>query len=103
MGNKLAKEQQQQKEEKAKQDAAAAAGKVDKGVFSNLSFLTLFIILTCYRILLTNTPSDFGKKDTTPVSKAAPAAAVQGDYSHFSNKLAITDFDLLKVTLYPSL
>jgi hypothetical protein len=31
-------------------------------------------------------------------SGGVPAPVAQGDYSHFNNKLEITDFDLLKVS-----
>mmetsp|Transcript_22847 Transcript_22847/g.45946 ORF Transcript_22847/g.45946 Transcript_22847/m.45946 type:complete len:401 (-) Transcript_22847:675-1877(-) len=69
MGNKLAKEQQ--KEEKAKQEAASATTIVSEKVDT--------------------------KKETAGSTKPVQAVALQGDYSHFNNKLVITDFDLLKV------
>jgi hypothetical protein len=49
-----------------------------------------------------STESSDGNGNTAPVAVTQPQSQKIDDYSHFNQKLAIEDFDLLKVNLFHS-
>ena len=112
MGTKLGKEKPPQPQEKKppakkippKPETAAEIVPQSSEPKANTAVVEVGVVNPKPKAALTqcSTESSDGNGSTAPVAVTQPQSQKIDDYSHFNQKLAIEDFDLLKVNLFHS-